>query len=381
MSAINNPATIKIGNKTKAEISDYIFTLFASANNSENPANEDFIQYTINNLVVKYGNSGSSGFRTMLFSDTAFKVYTNSYSFGFSFVDGKLRVNNKEVALKEYVDSEIVDTKDYVDDEIEEAKGYVADNYYNKSTADGMFALIDETGNKIALEINSTNYQLVAKLYDKNNTLISTSNVIDLPLESIVTSATYYNSYTYEGVTYTKVIVITLSTTDVPTIIPVGDLVSGLQTEITAQNKLSSDLVDDTNKSHLFMTPTDRSVLRSLYSGNIRLSELESGTVQSSRFGYARQFINVQLPDDEGTDTYYLEWEGYSSDGDNVYWVYTNPNGKGFSARQRDDEDFVRIEAFINTTTIDRAKAYTDASFLSTTERQSIIDDIMEVFE
>ncbi len=45
-------------------------------------------------------------------------------------------------------------------------------------------SLITETANKIELEIDNSTYQLVAKLYDKNNNLISTSSIIDLPIES-----------------------------------------------------------------------------------------------------------------------------------------------------------------------------------------------------
>lgn len=89
----------------------------------------------------------------------------------------------------------------------------------------------DKFSTSIAIDLNNTTYKFVAKLYNANGELISTSNEIDFPLESIVSSATYYDEYTYDGVTYTKVIVITLSTTSVPTIVPVGDLVSGLEKE------------------------------------------------------------------------------------------------------------------------------------------------------
>lgn len=88
---------------------------------------------------------------------------------------------------------------------------------------------VDKAGFKVALSIDS-NYDLVVKLLDKNNNVISQDDV-DLPLESIIVSATYYDTYTYQGTTYTNVIVMVLSTTSVPTIIPVGDLVSGLVNE------------------------------------------------------------------------------------------------------------------------------------------------------
>ena len=40
--------------------------------------------------------------------------------------------------------------------------------------------------------------------------------------------------------------------------IPVGDLINGLQTEITSNNKLASDLVDDTNQTNLFVTSQEK---------------------------------------------------------------------------------------------------------------------------
>lgn len=122
--------------------------------------------------------------------------------------------NGKDIATKEYVDN---------------SAGGVAITY-----------LEEHSGARIDLEINSSNYQLVAKLYNKNNQLVSTSSVIDLPLESIVTNALYYDTYTYDGTTYTKVIVITLSTTSVPTIVPVGDLVNGLQATLVSGTNIKT---------------------------------------------------------------------------------------------------------------------------------------------
>lgn len=79
------------------------------------------------------------------------------------------------------------------------------------------YTLTTQTGSKIDLEINSSNYQLTAKLYDKNNNLISTSNVIDLPIESMVVNATYSNG------------IITLTLQNGNTLsVDISDIVSGL---------------------------------------------------------------------------------------------------------------------------------------------------------
>ena len=98
-------------------------------------------------------------------------------------------------------------------------------------------------GNKIEMTIDE-NFDLVIKLKNSAGAVISQADV-DLPLESIVVSAQYYDSYTYQGTTYQNVIVITLATTSVPTIIPIGDLVSGLVDETTFNStvtQLQSDI-------------------------------------------------------------------------------------------------------------------------------------------
>ena len=108
---------------------------------------------------------------------------------------------------------------------------------------------IDSTGHKIDLEIDNTTFKIKAKLYDKNNTLISTSNEIDLPLESVVVGGSYDS--------VNKKVVLTLQNgTTIE--FSVADLIYGLQSEITAQNPLSSDLVDDTNSLHKFVSANEK---------------------------------------------------------------------------------------------------------------------------
>ena len=87
-------------------------------------------------------------------------------------------------------------------------------------------------------EIDNTTYVMTFKLKNANGGDLRV-RTLDLPLESIVSGATYYDTYTYDGTTYTKVIVITLSTTSVPTIVPVGDLISGLEKEACVEIPVS----------------------------------------------------------------------------------------------------------------------------------------------
>ena len=111
------------------------------------------------------------------------------------------------------------------------------------------------------LNLDSSNYKIKALLKDKNGNTINTSNEIDLPLESVVVSGTYDN--------VNKKIVLTLeggSTID----IPVGDLINGLQSQITSTNKLNSDLVDDSLSANKFVTSAEKTTWnnKSDFSGN-----------------------------------------------------------------------------------------------------------------
>ena len=101
----------------------------------------------------------------------------------------------------------------------------------------------------LSLSMNSSTYQITLSGTKVDGTQFTVSNVIDLPLESVVVSGSYNNT--------TKKVVLTLkdgSTVD----FSVADLVSGLQSEITSTNKLSADLISDgtTNKT---VTATEKS--------------------------------------------------------------------------------------------------------------------------
>lgn len=119
------------------------------------------------------------------------------------------------------------------------------------TTASDINALPDNTkyGKSIDVLLNTTDYKLTISLKDQDGTILN-SKVVDFPVESMVVSGSFDS--------VNKKIILTLqngNTTD----IPVGDLISGLQTEITSNNKLDSDLVDDTNQINKFVTTTEKS--------------------------------------------------------------------------------------------------------------------------
>lgn len=93
----------------------------------------------------------------------------------------------------------------------------------------------------ISLDVNSTTYVVTAQLKDQDGNNLGSAATIDLPLESVVVNGSYNSS--------TKKVVLTLENgSNIE--FSVADLVAGLQSEITAQNPLSADLVVDgiTNK-------------------------------------------------------------------------------------------------------------------------------------
>lgn len=113
-------------------------------------------------------------------------------------------------------------------------------------------------GASITVSLNTTDYKMTTTLKDQDGNTLGTAQTIDLPLESVVVNGSYDST--------NKKIVLTLqngNTID----IPVGDLIAGLQTEITSTNKLSSDLVDDTNHTHKFVTAAQITKLNGIAAG------------------------------------------------------------------------------------------------------------------
>lgn len=137
------------------------------------------------------------------------------------------------------------DVKTAVEQEIPDVSSFITKDVNNLT----YYTLKTNTGSLIDLSINTSTYVITLSLKDIDGNVIST-DTIDLPLESVVVGGSYDST--------NQKIVLTLqngNTVD----IPVGGLVSGLQAEITSQNKLSSDLVDDTNSGHKFVTASEKS--------------------------------------------------------------------------------------------------------------------------
>ena len=117
------------------------------------------------------------------------------------------------------------------------------------------------------LSIDPNTYVVSLTMKDQDGTAIGTSQTIDLPLESVVVSGSYDST--------NKKIVLTLqsgSTID----IPVGDLIAGLQTEITSTNKLSADLIADGTINKV-VTETEKNIWNSKQAPISDLATIRSG--------------------------------------------------------------------------------------------------------
>lgn len=101
----------------------------------------------------------------------------------------------------------------------------------------------------IDFSMNSQTFVVTAQLKNKDGDLIGTPKSVDIPLESTVVNGSYNNT--------TKTLTLTLVSGQSINI-PIGDIISGLQAEITVQNPLNADLVDDTNSTHKFVTASEK---------------------------------------------------------------------------------------------------------------------------
>lgn len=101
----------------------------------------------------------------------------------------------------------------------------------------------------IDLSMSSQTFVVTAQLKNKDGDLIGTPKSVDIPLESTVVNGSYNNE--------TKTLILTLVSGQSINI-PIGDIINGLQAEITAQNPLNADLVDDSNTTNKFVTAAEK---------------------------------------------------------------------------------------------------------------------------
>lgn len=118
------------------------------------------------------------------------------------------------------------------------------------------------------LSINSSTYVITAQLKDQDWNNLWTQRTIDLPLESVVVD--------WEYDTENKKIILTLENGN-KIEFSVADLVNWLQTEITVDNKLDADLVDDSTATNKFVSSSEKSTWDAKQDAISDLSTIRSG--------------------------------------------------------------------------------------------------------
>jgi len=111
------------------------------------------------------------------------------------------------------------------------------------------------TANNILVSIDSSTYVMTMSLRNSNNEVLNTQTV-DLPLETMVVGGTYDS-------TNEKIVLELKNGTTID--VPVGDLINGLQSEITSSNKLDASLVDDSLSTNKFTNSTEKTTWNAKY--------------------------------------------------------------------------------------------------------------------
>lgn len=119
------------------------------------------------------------------------------------------------------------------------------------TTAADVSALPDTTkyATALSLTINSSTFVMTGQLKDQDGNNLGTAQTIDLPLESVVVGGSYNSQ--------TKKVVLTLQNGNTIEF-SVADLISGLQTELSAKNKLNPAFINY-DSTHRAVSDTEKS--------------------------------------------------------------------------------------------------------------------------
>lgn len=133
----------------------------------------------------------------------------------------------------------------------------------------GALANTTKYGATLSLSVNSTTYVLTATLKDQDGNTLGTAQTVDLPIESLVLDVDFDED--------TNELIIKLQS-GTETRVPIGSIISGLQSEITSENPLDADLVDDTSSSNKFVTAAQKT--------QIGTNATNIGSIQNTISGY-----------------------------------------------------------------------------------------------
>lgn len=158
------------------------------------------------------------------------------------------------------------------------------------TTATDVSALPDTTkyATTLSLTINSSTFVMTGQLKDQNGDNLGTAQTIDLPLESVVVGGSYNSQ--------TKKVVLTLQNGNTIEF-SVADLVSGLQTELSASNKLNPAYIDY-DSTHRAVSDTEKSTWNgkqnAIDSSHKLSADLVDDTNAINKFATAEELEQIQ---------------------------------------------------------------------------------------
>lgn len=104
-------------------------------------------------------------------------------------------------------------------------------------------------GASLNASINTSTYIMTLQLKDQQGNILGTPQTIDLPLETVVVGGRYDDQ--------TKRVILTLQNGNTINF-SIADLIDGLQAEITSENRLDADLINDTTSINKFVTEAEK---------------------------------------------------------------------------------------------------------------------------
>lgn len=140
----------------------------------------------------------------------------------------------------------------------------------------------------LRLTINSSTFVVTGQLIDQDGNDLGTAQTIDLPLESVVINGSYNSQ--------TKKVVLTLQNGNTIEF-SVADLVSGLQTELSASNKLNPAYINY-DSAHRAVSDTEKSTWNSkqnaIDSSHKLSADLVDDTSTTNKFATAAELEQIE---------------------------------------------------------------------------------------
>lgn len=192
-------------------------------------------------------------------------------------------------------------------------------------------------GKSLAMVIDPATFVVTAQLKDQNGDNLGTAQTIDLPLESVVVGGAYNDT--------TKKVVLTLQNGNTVEF-SVADLVAGLQSQLSAINKLDPAFINY-DSTHRAVSDTEKTAWNGKQSAlsSSQLSAVNSG-IDSTKVGQisANQAEIARLVDDKSKNQLNITKNGIKSMNTAGTWsgnTYTRTdNENDLSITMNDDMSF-----------------------------------------